>query len=71
MNESQMLEAFSRAVEQAGGVRAFARKAGVSASYVSGALRGQVAIGDTLLRAAGIERVITYRKLVEAPNGTD
>ena len=62
MTESQMLEAFSAAIEAAGGVRGFARLAGVSPSYVSNALRGSVAISNRLLQAAGIERVITYRR---------
>lgn len=62
MTEAQMLETFSKAVERAGGVRAFARLAGVAPSYVSNALRGGVAMGDRLLNAAGIERIVTYRR---------
>jgi DNA-binding transcriptional regulator YdaS (Cro superfamily) len=62
MNEAHMLAAFSTAVQKAGGVRGFARLAGVQPSFVSNAIRGNVPISDTLLRAAGLERVVTYRK---------
>ena len=77
MTEGQMLDAFSAAVKESGGVRGFARLAGVQPSYVSNALRGVVPISDRLLAAAGIERVITYRRIAalrgttttEAPDG--
>ena len=73
MTESQMLEAFSEAVREAGGVRGFARLAGVQPSYVSNALRGGVPISDRLLLTARLERVVTYRRFAatyeEAPDG--
>lgn len=73
MTESQMLEAFSSAVEAAGGVRGFARLAEVSPSFVSNALRGGVAVSPRLLYAAGIERVVTFQRLVDrtAPQSGD
>lgn len=62
MNEAQMLEAFSKAVATAGGVRGFARLAGVQPSVVSRMLRGEAPISDRLLAAASMERVVTYRR---------
>ena len=63
MTEAQMLEAFSVAVVKAGGVRAFARLAEVAPSFVSKAIRGAAPISDRLLHAAGLERIVTYRRL--------
>ena len=63
MTEAQMLEAFSAAVRAAGGVRGFARLANVQPSYVSRALRCEDGIGPTLLAAAGIERIVRYRRM--------
>ena len=58
-----MLKALERAVEEAGGTRAFARLAGVNHSHVSQALRGNATVGPALLAAAGLERIVTYRRV--------
>ena len=56
-----MLKALEQAVEDAGGTRAFARLAGVGHSHVSRALNGG-SVGPALLAAAGLERVVAYRR---------
>lgn len=58
-----MLKALQQAVDEAGGMRAFARMAEVDVSHVSRALNGGAAVGPALLAAAGLERVVTYRKV--------
>lgn len=60
-----MLAVYAEAIEAAGGVNQFAKRAGVQASYVSRTLRGEARISDRLLYAAGLERIVTYRRLRE------
>ncbi len=66
LSESEAWDAFSAAVAVAGGVRAFARLAGVAPSFVSSVMHGHVRPSDTLFRAAGIERTVIYRRVPEA-----
>lgn len=63
VTEAEMMEALEQAVVTAGGVRAFARLADTQPSYVSRALRDPSLVGPKLLTAAGIERIVTYRRV--------
>ena len=60
-----MRKALDEAVTAAGGLRAFARLAGMNHSTVSEALNGGP-VGPKMLEAAGIERVVSYRPRVTA-----
>jgi len=48
------------AVDDAGGVRPFARKHNLSAAYVSRATRGQMTIGAKLAATIGLEPVTVF-----------
>jgi hypothetical protein len=49
-------------VDREGGQRAWARKHWVSAMYVSYVLNEKKEPGDSILKALGLERVVSYRK---------
>ena len=47
-------------VAAAGGIRAFARQAGLSEVHVRDCIRGRKRPGPTLMASIGVERRITY-----------
>lgn len=51
--ETEILAALRRAIEKAGSLRAYARKIGVSAPYLSDVLRGRRSPGPRLLTPLG------------------
>ena len=57
-----MLNVLSKVVEEAGGARAFARVSGINQSHITRALNGDASVGPALLAAAGLERVVAYRR---------
>lgn len=63
MTEDQVRATLRKAVDEAGGQRAFGRKHKISASYVGLVLNGE-RIGESILKALGIEKRVetTYRK---------
>lgn len=69
MDQADVIKRLAAECRAAGGSSAWARKAGVSATYVSDVLAGKRAPGGRLLIALGIERVVTYREAKE--NGGD
>ena len=51
-----------RECDKAGNQAAWAKAHGVSPAYVSDVLVGRREPGDAILRALGLERVVTYRR---------
>lgn len=64
MTEDQVRAALTKAVNEAGGQRAFGRKHKISAAYVGLVLNGG-GLGKSVLKALGIEAITTttYRKV--------
>lgn len=64
VTEEQVRAALQKAVDEAGGQRAFGRKHDLSAAYVSLVLGGDVP-SERICAAIGIERVttVTYRRI--------
>lgn len=56
------VELLRAAVDKAGTQTAFAKKHGVSISYVNDVLQGRRAAGAKILKALGLESQLTYRK---------
>lgn len=63
---TEVLAELRRAVDEAGGVRPFARRHGVSATYVSKATRGEMTIGDKLAAAIGLTPVTVFVERLRA-----
>lgn len=63
MTLEQVLALLRRECEKAGGQAAWAKAAGLSASYVSDALQGRREPGESILRVLGLEKVTTYRRI--------
>lgn len=57
-----MRQALDKAITEAGGMRAFAKLAGVNHSVVSLAIKGGP-VGPALLTALGLVRVPTYHRI--------
>jgi DNA-binding transcriptional regulator YdaS (Cro superfamily) len=57
----------SRAVQAAGSQRRWAAQNGLSAPYVSDVLAGRRDPGAAVLSALGLERVVSYRRIGQAP----
>jgi DNA-binding transcriptional regulator YdaS (Cro superfamily) len=60
MTESKVRELLHERIAEAGGQRAFAAAAGVSPQYVNDVMRERRDLGDSILRALGLKRVVTY-----------
>ena len=66
MIPAELIADLRAACDEAGGVRAYARKVKRSATYVSRVLRGEQEPGPHILREVGWERVesvVTYRRV--------
>jgi len=63
--EAEARAQFSEEVEKAGGVRAFARKHGLSAAYVSDIMLSRRGLSDTVLKILGLEKWVnvSYHRL--------
>lgn len=61
----------SRAVKAAGSQRKWAAEHGLSAPYVSDVLAGRRDPGAAVLSALGLERVVSYRRIGQAPLAPD
>lgn len=66
MSDPDFAALLAAAIEREG-LRGFARRAGVSAPFVSRVRDGQSAPGPKLLAALGWEKVVTYRRLDQQP----
>lgn len=62
-----MRDRLRAAIAAAGSQREWAQQYGISQSYVSEALKGTRGIGEAILRALGLERVIVYGREGERP----
>ena len=61
LTEYGMRHVLRRAIDGAGGVRAYSRRAGLAASVVSRANRGTIPVPPGVLSALHLTRVISYR----------
>jgi len=66
LTEQDVLARLSAAIKVAGSQTAFAQQHGISDQYVSDAMRGRRELGQKILDALGIERVVSYRE--KSPN---
>jgi hypothetical protein len=66
MTEDQVRALLRAACDEAGSIRAWARRHGLSAMYVSNALRGKQAPGPSICKPLGlireIKQTVTYRR---------
>lgn len=56
------IQKLRRAVEKAGGQRAWSRTNKVSVAYVNDVLHGRRPPGEAILTPLGLEKVITYKR---------
>jgi len=63
MNLSAVLRLIRRECDKAGSARAWAASIGVSGVYVADVLAGRRDPGPAILRALGVERVVSYRRV--------
>lgn len=66
LTEQDVIARLGAAIKAAGSQTAFAQLHGISNQYVSDAMRGKRELGQKLLDALGIERVVSYRE--KSPN---
>ena len=59
----QVRSELAKEVEEAGGVRAYARRRRLSAAYVSDMIRGRRDLGPGVLESLGLEKQVTVRYL--------
>lgn len=62
LNTQDILKRLLAAVEQAGSQKAFALRHGLSEQYVSDVIRGRRELGQKILDALGVERIVSYRE---------
>jgi DNA-binding transcriptional regulator YdaS (Cro superfamily) len=65
MNQADVIKRLADECRAVGGQSAWARQAGVSATYVSDVLAGKREPGGRLLLALGIKRVVLYMEVEE------
>jgi transcriptional regulator with XRE-family HTH domain len=63
MTEHDVVALLRRRCEAPESQASFARAAGVSQQYVNDVLKRDKAPGEAILRALGLERVVTYRRV--------
>lgn len=61
LTEQQALDRLRSAVKQAGGLHAYGRLHGFTASYIHDVLAGKRGLADRILSSIGIERVTIYQ----------
>jgi hypothetical protein len=61
LTEQEVLDRLRKAVAAAGSQRAFGRQHDISPMYISDVLRKRRKIGEAILDALGVERVVSYR----------
>lgn len=62
LDEQAILERLRAAIRVAGSQQAFARQYGISAQYISDVAHGRRIMGQKILDALGLERVVSYRE---------
>ena len=60
MTEKQAMERLLIAIEAMGGQRAFANSHGLSPAYVNDVVKGRRAIAESMCKALGLVRRVTY-----------
>lgn len=68
LNEHEMMEQLRAAIVAAGSQKAFADTHKFSQQYISDVLSGRRGVGAKILRAIGLEQVVSYRPLSVATN---
>ena len=63
MNADDVRRALQRAIDQEGTAAAWCKKHEIARGYVSDVLSVRQEPGDAILKALGIERIITYRRI--------
>lgn len=67
MSEQDVLDRLRTAIAAGGSQRAFARQHRLSEQYLSDVLRGRREMGQGILDALGVERVVAYREKPVGP----
>ena len=62
LSEQDIADRLRAAIRTAGSQRAFARQHGISTQYVNDVLRGRRELGQKILDALGVERIVTYQE---------
>lgn len=62
LTEQDIRDRLRAAIEKAGSQAAFARQHDISLQYVNDVVNGRRDIGQKILDAIGVERVVTYRE---------
>lgn len=69
MDEDGVRALLSTRCKEAGGVAPWADGHGVSSTYARDVIAGRRPPGEAILRALGLERVVTYRKTGRTGDG--
>jgi hypothetical protein len=69
MTEKEVLRVLGNRITQAGSLRAFARKNGFSANFISRVVNEQQSVTKNLAEALGFERVIYFKPNIEITYG--
>lgn len=67
LTEQDVIARLSAAIAAAGSQTAFAQQHHISNQYVSDAMRGKRELGQKILDALGLERVVSYREKSQNP----
>lgn len=67
MTAEQALAQVRKAIDREGSQKAFALKVGISQAFLSDMLAGKRYLSSAVLAAAGLEKVVTYRKVKPTP----
>lgn len=62
MTEAEVRRMLKREVATARSIAAWAAEHGVTPAYLGRAMAGKTTLGPAILRALGVERVVTYRR---------
>lgn len=63
MTKPQVLNRLRAAIREQGGQTYLADKIGITPCYISNALAGRCDPGPKLLRALGLEKIVSYREM--------
>lgn len=63
LSEREVIERLREACRVAGNQAAFAKLHGLTPAYVGDVIHGRRQLADKILRAIGIEKVVTYRPI--------
>lgn len=69
LTEDDIRARLRAAIDAARSQQTFARQHGISAQYINDVLNGRRKIGEKILDALGLERVVIYREKGDKPAG--